>query len=112
MSAFLARDLDELLGDQGTGHRSAEQVFVLIDGVGLYTGDDEIFGELVADIEDIEFGGAAVFGPLIQMIELFFLPAVDADADDFEVIVLFEPGNDGCGIKAAAIGKDYFFFLI
>jgi hypothetical protein len=79
--------------------------------VRLYAGDDILLGKFVVDVQNIEFGSAAVLGSLLEMRQLFFLTAVDAYADNVEVIVLFEPGNDGCGIETAAIGEDYFFFL-
>ena len=110
-SAFLAGDLYKFLGDQRTGHGGAQKVFVLIDSVGLDAGNDILLGELVIDIQDIQLGSAAVFCTLFEVIELFTLAAVDADTDDVKIVVLFEPRDDGCGIEAAAIGEDYFFFL-
>ncbi len=109
--ALLAGDLDQLLGDQRTGHGGAEEVLVLIDSVGLDTGDDVLIGELVADIQDIELLGAAVFGALFQMIQLLLLTAVDADTDDIIAVVLLEPGNDRGRIKTAAVCQNYLFLF-
>ena len=109
---FLTGDLDQLLGDQRTCHRGAQQVFVLIDGVCLYAGNDIFIREFLSDIQDVQLGSAAVFCSFFQAVQLFFLAAVDADTDDFVAEVLFEPGDDRGRIKAAGIGKDYFFFCI
>ncbi len=110
-SAFFAGDLDKLLGDQRTCHGCAEKIFVLVDGVCLDAGYNVFLGELIIDIQDIELGSAAIYCTLFKMIEFFLLTAVDADADDIEVVIFFEPRNNGCGIKTAAVGEDYFFFL-
>ena len=52
-SAFLARDLDQLLYDSGAGHGCAEQVFVLIDSARLYAGHDEVLSKIIIDVLDI-----------------------------------------------------------
>lgn len=52
LSALLERDLNLTAGDAGPSDRSAHQVPVLIDGVGLYCRPDEVFHKLCAQIFD------------------------------------------------------------
>ena len=79
--------------------------------MGLYAGNDILLGELIIDIQNIQFGSSAVFCALFKVIEFLSLTAVNADTDDVKIIVFFEPRDDGSGIEAAAVGEDYFFFL-
>ena len=109
--AFLTGDLNKLLSDQRTGHGGAQEILVLVNGVGLYAGNDILLGELIIDIQNIQFGSSAVFCALFKVIEFLSLTAVNADTDDVKIIVFFEPRDDGSGIEAAAVGEDYFFFL-
>ena len=51
--SFLSGNLHQLLGDGGTGHGSAQQIFVLVDGAGFYAGHDKVIAELVHDILNI-----------------------------------------------------------
>ncbi len=56
--AFLAGDFHELLRDHGSCHGSAEQIFILIDSVRLYAGNDVLITELIDHIFNIKLGCA------------------------------------------------------
>ena len=99
--AFLARDLNELLRDQRTRHGSAEQIFVFIDSVRLDAGRDVFIAEFIRHIEDVKLVRTAVLRALLEVIELFFLADVDADADDVVVEVLLQPRDDRSRVKTA-----------
>jgi hypothetical protein len=48
----------------------------------------------MAQVFDVDFGRARGDGLLLQAGQLFALPDVSRDRDDFTVIILFQPGND------------------
>ena len=108
--AFLAGDLDKLLGDQRTCHGSTQQILVFIDGMSLYAGDNILIGKLITYIQNVELLGAAVFCAFLEMIQLLFLSAVDTDADDVKTVVFLQPGNDRRCVQTAAVCQDDFFF--
>ena len=51
--AFLAGNLNQLLCDQRTRHRCAQQVFVFVNSMCLYAGNDVFVAQFVIYIEDI-----------------------------------------------------------
>ena len=107
--AFLAGNLNKLFGNQGTCHGGAKEIFVFVNGVSLYAGNDIFIGKLIGNIDDIELLGTAVLCALFKVVQFFFLSAVDADADDIKTIILFQPGNDRCCVKTAAVCQNDFF---
>src|SRR5262245_28592118 len=98
-------DFDLAFGDDGSGERSAEQVFVFVDGAGAQRGPDVFGDEFVAQVFDVDFRRARGDGLLLQSGQLFALPDVGGDRDYFAVIVLFQPGNDDRGVESARIGQ-------
>ena len=109
-SAFFAGNLHQLFGDQGAGHGSAQQVFVFVNSVGLYAGNDIIVAEFIHHVQNIQLGSAAELRPLFQAVQFFFLSAVDADTDDLIIEVFLQPGDNGGSIQSAGISQNYFFF--
>src|SRR6266545_118614 len=100
-----ASDFDLAFGDDGPGERSAEQVFVFVNGAGSQRGPDVFGDEFVAQVFDVDFRRARGAGLLLQSGQLFALPDVGGDRDYFAVIVFFQPGNDDRGVEAARIGE-------
>src|SRR5262245_9233609 len=99
------RDFDLAFGDDGPGERSAEQVFVFVDGAGAQRGPDVFGDEFVAQVFDVDFSRARSDGLLLQSGQLIALPEVSGDRDYFAVIVLFQPGNDDRGVESARVGE-------
>lgn len=56
LGALLAGDLDLAAGDAGACHRSAQQVAVLVDGVGLDGRPDELLHKLRPQVLDEHLG--------------------------------------------------------
>lgn len=52
LGALLTRNLHLTSGDAGPGYRSAQQVAVLIDGIGLDCRPDELFHKLCTQVFD------------------------------------------------------------
>src|SRR5262245_6947324 len=59
-------DFDLAFGDDGSGERSAEQVFVFVDGAGAQRGPDVFGDEFVAQVFDVDFIRARGDGLLLQ----------------------------------------------
>ena len=53
LGAFLAGDFHEVLGDQGARNGGAQQVHVLVDGVGLEHREDVVLRKLLVQILDV-----------------------------------------------------------
>ena len=75
----------------------------------LYTGNNIIITEFIDNVFNIQLGSAASLCSLFQSVQLLCLSAVDADADNFIVKILLQPGNDSGSIQTAGISQNYFF---
>ena len=53
VGAFLGGDLHLGLGNQRPGDRGAEEITTLVDGVGAEHRENEVAGELLAQVEDV-----------------------------------------------------------
>src|SRR5699024_3032986 len=112
VGAFLDGDLGQGLGDAGTGMAGAQQV-ILILGVGLQAGPDEVFHIFLLQVQDVQLGSAGLFGFLLQAVQLGALAHVTGNGDDLAVvIVFFQPGNDDGSIQAAGVGQNYLFDIL
>src|SRR5262245_57783505 len=96
-------DFDLAFGDDGPCERSAEQIFVFVDGAGAQRGPDVFSDEFVAQVFDVYFRRARGDGLLFQSGQLFALPHVGGDRDYVAVIGLFQPGNDNRSVESARI---------
>ena len=52
-SALLTCNFHQLLGDQRSCHGSSKEIFVLIYGMSLYTGNDIFITKFIDNIEDV-----------------------------------------------------------
>src|SRR5690606_41110375 len=94
------------LGNDGTGHRGAQQVGAFIDGAGFQGRKDVLLDELFPQILDDAFDLAGRDGLLVDPFQIVtLLTHVGDEGDDFGSVVLFEPGNDGRGIQSARVSQ-------
>ncbi len=97
------------LGDKRPGYRRAQQIAPFVDGAGLHHGEQEVLGELVAQVFDDDLACAAGQPLGLQPLELVVaLANVGAEADDFAAVILAQPGDDDGRIQATGIGQDDF----
>src|SRR4051794_6755822 len=106
--SFSHRNFHLRLSNNGTGHRGAEQVLVLVDGAGAQGREDVAGEELLAQVLDEHFAGAGLLRLLGDGVHVVALADVADDGDDVAGIILLQPGNDDRGIKTARIREDYF----
>ncbi|KAI3485125.1 hypothetical protein L1887_51562 [Cichorium endivia] len=78
----------------GRGERGAEQVDVLVDGVGLDSGEDELLNELALEVGEDEVLGAALERLGASGLEVLLLADVGHEGDDV-VALIDEPCEDG-----------------
>ena len=106
ISPFRQGSLDHRLGDHRTGHGGTQQVGAFIDGAGLQGRVDVLFDELFPQILDDALDRAGGDGLLLDPFQIVTLLAhVGDEGDDFSVIVLLQPGNDGRGIQSARVSQ-------
>jgi hypothetical protein len=60
---FSLGDLDHALGDERAGDAGAEEVLAFINGSGLDHREDEIGGEFLLEVVDVDFRGASLSSP-------------------------------------------------
>ena len=106
--AALAGDLDEALGDQRAGDGGAKQVLALVDGVGTEHGEDEVAGEFLAQVVDVDFLDAKELCLLARGLEFLALTDVGGEGHHLAAVVLLEPAHDHRGVEATGIGEDDF----
>ncbi|MNM62174.1 hypothetical protein D3C81_734970 [compost metagenome] len=108
--AFGDGDIDHPLRDQRAGDTRAEQVLSFIQGASLEHRVDEVLGELVAQVVDVDFRRACGERLFLQTVKLFLLADIGRKSDNFRVIRFFQPFQNDRGIQAAGIGEHDFFF--
>ena len=101
--AFGLRDIDKMLRDERAGDGCAEEVHVLVDGVGLEHREDVVFRELFRQVFDVGFDGAGGVRFFMQPVQFLFLPDVRAVGDDFGVVCLLQPLEDAGRVQTAGI---------
>ncbi len=109
VSAGLLGDFNQVLGDQRTGNRSAEQIDAFIDGVGAEHREDEIAHEFFAHILNENFLDTQHFGLLACWFKFFALAEIGGKGDDFCVKLSLQPFQDDRGIETARIGENDLF---
>ena len=105
-------DLGQLLADHGTGKSGAQQILLIL-GVHLQAGDDDIVHHLVGQVGHDQLACAGLQGLFLQTVQLIGLPHIAGHGNDLGiVVVLLQPGdNDGC-IQTAGVGQHDFLDLI
>src|SRR5450759_107863 len=99
------RDLDLLLGDEGTRGRRPEQVVVLVGGAGLQHRKEVIARELVLRVDEEELRRAGLPRLLLETRGLLGLADVDRDGDHLASVVLLQPGDDDGRVESARVGE-------
>ena len=112
VGAGFRRDLDQALGDQGTGDRGAEQIDALIDGIGAEHREDEIADEFLALVLDVDFLDAQHLGLLAGGLQFAALAQVGGEGHDFGAIFGLQPFEDDRGVETARIGEDDFLHFL
>ncbi len=107
-----AGDVDQVLGDQRTGDRGAEQIDAFINGIGAEHREDEIADEFFAHILDEDFLDAHHLGLLAGRLQFFALAEIGGKGHDFRAEFGLEPFQDDRGVEAAGIGEDDFLHLL
>ena len=112
VGALLDGNFRQTLGDAGPRMGGAQQV-VLILGVRLQAGPDEVLHILLLQIQHIQLGRAGLDGLFLQTVQLGALAHITGNGDDLAVVVvLFQPGNDDGGVQPAGVGQHHLFDLI
>ena len=106
--AFGERDLGQLLGDDGSCKRRAEQVFFVLCAHHDRRHDD-IVAHLVREVGHDQLARAGLDGLFLETFELVALPHVGGNGNDFRIVVVFlQPGNNDRCIQTAGIGENDF----
>ena len=103
------RDFDLPLREQRTRERSAQQIFVFVDGSGAQRGPDVAGDEFLAQVFDVGGAGAGGESFLVRGFQIFLLAEIADHGDHFAaVIILLQPRNNDGGIETSGIGKNNF----
>ena len=107
IGAGLLRDLDLALGDQRPRDRGAEKILTFIKRVGAEHREDEIAGELLAQILDEDFLDAEHLGFLARRFQLLALTQIGGEGDHLALIGFLQPFQDDGRVEAAGIGQHH-----
>ena len=88
-SAFLTSDFYKTLCDARTSHGSTKQVFVLVYGICLYTGNYIFIYEFVSQVLDVQLSSAGVLRTLLKTVKLVALTYIDTAANYIVIEVFF-----------------------
>ena len=111
LRAFLPRDLHKALCDSRTGHRSSEQILILIAGIGPDAGKHIVLTEIIADVLDVELCRSGELRSLREAVQLLPLSYIDTDTDDLIAEVLLQPGDNRRRIQPSGIRQYNLFPL-
>ena len=111
VGALCLGDLDDPLGDQRPCEGGSQQIFAFIDRPRLDGRYDEILGEFIGKVFDIELRCAGLEGFFLKPVEFRALADVGGYGDDLAAVVFLEPGDDHRGVKPAGICQNNFFKL-
>ena len=101
--SFGLGDFDHFLGDARTGDACAEEVLAFVNGSGLHHREDEIAGELLAEIFDETCARSGFERLRVEAIELLFLADVGAEGDDFSGVCFFQPSEQDARVETTGI---------
>ncbi len=108
IGAGLLRDLDQPLGDQRTGDGGPKAVFPLVQSIGSKHREDEIAGELFAQVIDIDLLHTHGLGLGAGRLDLLALTDVRGEGHHFAVIFVLQPLENDGGIEATGISQNHF----
>ena len=101
ISASLSSDLNQPLGDQRARDGSSEEILPLINRVGAEHREHEITNKLFANVFNVDFLNAQGLSFGSRRLELFTLPQIGCEGDDFAAVFLSEPFEDDGSIQPA-----------
>ena len=101
--AFLAREVDQQLGDQRPSQRRGQRVHVLVQRAGLQRRKDEIADERRFGVHDERLDRARAERFLTHDVEVAFVAHVDRERDDVEVVLLVDPADCDRGVQPARV---------
>ncbi len=106
----LAGRLDLLGGDQRPGDARAQQVVLLVDGVGPQHREAVPLGELPPQVGDDHLVGPALVRLGLDVLELVPLAQLGGEGDQLHAgVPLLEPGQDDRRVQPAGVGQDDLF---
>ena len=105
VGAGLMGDLDQALGDQRPGDRSAEQVDALVERVHAEHREDEVADELLAEILDVDLLDAEQLGLLARRLQFLALAEIGGEGHHLRAVGGLQPLEDDRGVEPAGIGK-------
>jgi hypothetical protein len=71
-------------------------------------GIDEIAGELLLEVVDVDFRCAGLLGLGVEPFQFVVLADVGAEGDDFGLVGVFDPGKEDGGVETTGVGEDDF----
>ena len=106
VGAQLLGRLSEVLGDDGATECRHQRVALLVEGVGLERGHDEVVSKLVFGVDHHGLNGTAVEGALTDLIHVFAaLAHVDGHGHDLFAGGIFEPTDTNRGVETTRVSK-------
>src|SRR5262249_53898218 len=69
--------------------------------------EDEVAGELLAQVVDVDAAGAGRGRPLADGVELLALAEVGAEGDDLAAVLLDQPAQNDRRVEPAAVGEHH-----
>ncbi len=106
IGVFKPGDFDLTLGDQRAGDAGAEEILVLIKGVGADHRVDEIAGEFFREVVDVALRRAGLERLFIEALELLLLADIGTERDDLRVIFFLQPNENDGGIESTGISDN------
>ena len=105
--------LDRELGDQGPAERGEQRVAGAVDGVGPDRRSDEVGGELLAGVDDVDLAGAELAGLRLDHVEVLAgLAEVDRQAHDLGFVAILDPLQHHARVEAARVEQQHALDLL
>ena len=101
---FLFGDFHHALGDERARDAGAEKILAFVNRAGVDDGINEVAGEFLLQIVNVDFGRAGLARLRFEAGEFVLLPDVRAEGDHFGVVFFFDPRKQHRGVEAARIG--------
>ena len=111
VGAFVARNLDQLLGDDRPRNRRAEQVVAFVHGAGPQHREDEVAREFLAQIDDVKLARAGLERLFFESLGFVALPHVGAVGDHFASEVILDPAQHHRRVESAGVREHQFFYF-
>ena len=110
--AFEMSDLNLALGNERPGQRRAQQIRSFVNRVGAQRRKDEVAGEFLLQVVDVDFAGAGAEGLFLQPGKFLLLSHVGREADHLAFIRFDQPADDDGSVQTAGIRQYNFFNFI